>query len=137
MITNARNSAEEQLRTSQELSLLRHSLADELAELSNEFVSVSSDDNDQPTLLEDVETLHRSLKELESVKSYVQVIQHGLKLSESAVSQAKSIASVSTSCDRVPRPSKVCRKGDKCLFTCRKRQWSKEATRHSIPREGL
>ncbi len=80
MITNARNSAEEQLRTSQELSLLRHSLADELAELSNEFVSVSSDDNDQPTLLEDVETLHRSLKELESVKSYVQVIQHGLKL---------------------------------------------------------
>lgn len=33
-----------------------------------------------PTLLEDVETLHRSLKELESVKGYIQVIEHALKL---------------------------------------------------------
>jgi hypothetical protein len=33
-----------------------------------------------PTLLEDIETLHRNLKELESVKGYVQVIEHALKL---------------------------------------------------------
>jgi hypothetical protein len=32
------------------------------------------------TLLEDIETLHRSLKELESLKSYVQVIKETLKL---------------------------------------------------------
>lgn len=80
LITDTRNSAEEQLTTSQDLSLLRHSLADELAELSNELISVLYDENREPTLLEDIETLHRSLKELESVKGYVLVIQHGLKL---------------------------------------------------------
>jgi hypothetical protein len=32
------------------------------------------------TLLEELETLQRSLKELQSVKGYVQVIQHALKL---------------------------------------------------------
>ncbi|KAJ3570874.1 hypothetical protein NP233_g4116 [Leucocoprinus birnbaumii] len=97
LISNTRSSAADQLTTSQELSLLRHSLADELAELSNELVSVLYDEGRQPTLLEDIETLHRSLKELESVKSYVQVVQYGLKLSESAVSQAKSATSVSVS----------------------------------------
>lgn len=80
LITDTRNSVEEHLTTSKELSLLRHSLADELSELSNELVSVLYDDNRKPTLLEDIETLHRSLKELESVKGYVQVIQHGLQL---------------------------------------------------------
>lgn len=39
-----------------------------------------SDSDTGPTLLEDMETLHRSLKELESVKSYVQIIEHVLKL---------------------------------------------------------
>ena len=34
----------------------------------------------QPTLLEDLETLQRNLKELESVKSYVQVIHRALYL---------------------------------------------------------
>jgi len=34
----------------------------------------------QPTLLEDLETLQRNLKELESVKSYVQVIHRALSL---------------------------------------------------------
>ncbi|KXN81133.1 RAD50-interacting protein 1 [Leucoagaricus sp. SymC.cos] len=97
LITDTRNSAEEQLTTSKELSLQRHSLADELSELTNELVSVLYDENKQPTLLEDIETLHRDLKELESVKGYVQVIQYGLKLSESAVAQAKSANIVSVS----------------------------------------
>ncbi|KAF5356120.1 hypothetical protein D9756_004054 [Leucocoprinus leucothites] len=97
LITDTRHSVEAQLETSQELSLLRHSLSDELTELASELVSVLHDGNRQHTLLEDVETLHRSLKELESVRDYVQVIQHGLKLSESAVSQVKSTAAVSTS----------------------------------------
>jgi hypothetical protein len=32
------------------------------------------------TLLEDIETLHRDLKELQSVKAYVQVVEYALKL---------------------------------------------------------
>lgn len=80
LITNTRASAKEQLETSKELSLLRHSLADELSELSSELISVLYDENRRPTLLEDIEVLHRNLKELESVKGYVQVIQHGLQL---------------------------------------------------------
>lgn len=80
LITHTRNSAEEQLTTSKELSLLRHSLADELSELSNELVSVLYDENRQPTILEDIEILHRDIKEFKSVKGYVQVIQHCLRL---------------------------------------------------------
>jgi hypothetical protein len=34
----------------------------------------------QATLLEDIESLHRNLKELESVKSYVRLIHHALAL---------------------------------------------------------
>lgn len=41
--------------------------------------SMSAPDG-QPTLLEEVESMHRSLKELESVKGYIQVVQHALKL---------------------------------------------------------
>ncbi len=48
--------------------LERHSLADELASLSQDLVSSLSDVNRPPTLLEDIETLHRNLKELKSVK---------------------------------------------------------------------
>jgi len=55
-------------------------LADELSYLSQELVSSMSDSERRPTLLEDIETLHRSLKELQSVKAYVQVISHALAL---------------------------------------------------------
>lgn len=79
-ISNTRVSTEGHLATSKELSLRRHSLADELSELSSELVSVLHDGDSKPTLLEDIETLHRSLKELESIKQYVQIIQHGLQL---------------------------------------------------------
>ena len=34
----------------------------------------------RPTLLEDIETLHRDLTGLENVKGYVQIIEHALKL---------------------------------------------------------
>jgi hypothetical protein len=80
LILNARTTAKEKISTSTELSLLRHSLADELSELSDELVSVRHDGDRNPTLLEDIETLHRNLKELESVKGYIQVIHHGLQL---------------------------------------------------------
>ncbi len=80
VIARTREKATEHLHTAQELSLLRHSLADELSFLSGELVSSLSGPEEGPTLLEDLEALHRSLKELESVKGYVQVIEHALKL---------------------------------------------------------
>ena len=48
--------------------------------LSDELVSSLGEPDSKPTLLEDLEALHRSLKELESVKGYVQVVEHALKL---------------------------------------------------------
>jgi hypothetical protein len=80
LLVNTQASAEMYYHTAQELSLLRHSLADELSDLSNELVSAMSDGERKSTLLEDIETLHRNLKELQSVKGYVQIIEHGLKL---------------------------------------------------------
>lgn len=78
LMLQTRNSIREQLYTAQELSLLRHSLTDELAFLSQQLVSSFSGPEGQPTLLEDIETLHRNLKELNSVKGYIQVIEHAL-----------------------------------------------------------
>lgn len=80
LITNTRSAAQEHLHTAQELSLLRHSLADELSFLSQELVSSLSGPEGEPTLLEDIETLHRNLKELESVKAYIQVVEHVLRI---------------------------------------------------------
>ncbi|KAH9891013.1 RINT-1 family protein [Cubamyces lactineus] len=96
-IEATRAKAAEHLHTAQELSLLRHSLADELSFLSDELVSSLGEPDSKPTLLEDLEALHRSLKELESVKGYVQVVEHALKLSEKAVEQVRSSSTVSVS----------------------------------------
>jgi hypothetical protein len=68
------------LKTAQTLSLLRHSLADKLSDLSQELLVLEYNEDREPMLLEDLETLHRNLRELQSVKEYVQVIQHALKL---------------------------------------------------------
>jgi hypothetical protein len=70
----------EHLETAQNLSLLRHSLADKLTDLSQEVLPLDYSEDREPILLEDLETLHRNLKELQSVKEYVQAIQHVLKL---------------------------------------------------------
>ncbi|KDQ54870.1 hypothetical protein JAAARDRAFT_160141 [Jaapia argillacea MUCL 33604] len=91
-LTSATRSAlENHLHTAQELSLLRHSLADELAFLSDELVSTLGDAHGErgATLLEELEGMHRSLKELESVKGYVQVVQRALQLSESSINQLR------------------------------------------------
>ena len=80
LIEQTRVSAQERLNTAQELSLIRHSLNDELSELSRELLSFNREQGAAPSLLEDLETLHRNLKELESVKDYVQVIRHVLEL---------------------------------------------------------
>jgi hypothetical protein len=39
-----------------------------------------SDERGRPTLLEDIEVMHRGLKELQSVRDYVQVVSHALSL---------------------------------------------------------
>jgi hypothetical protein len=39
-----------------------------------------SDAGGRPTLLEEIETLHRSLRGLEGIRDYVRIIQHGLSL---------------------------------------------------------
>ena len=70
----------EHLKTAQNLSLLRHSLADKLSDLSQELLALDYNEDREPMLLEDLETLHRNLKELQSVKEYVQAIHHALKL---------------------------------------------------------
>ncbi|KZT74918.1 hypothetical protein DAEQUDRAFT_659434 [Daedalea quercina L-15889] len=99
LITESRSRAQEYLHTAQELSLLRHSLSDELAHLAGQLESSVGDPERRPTLLEDIESLHRSLKELESVKGYIQVIEHVLQLSERAVRQVDSAITLSSISD--------------------------------------
>ncbi|KAF7306558.1 hypothetical protein MIND_00447100 [Mycena indigotica] len=96
LLSQTREAALTHSNTAQDLSLQRHSLADELSYLSDKLTSAYSEENEGPTLLEDIETLHRNLKELESVKGYVQVIHHALKLSESACQQVRDISATDT-----------------------------------------
>ncbi|KAL0950725.1 hypothetical protein HGRIS_007501 [Hohenbuehelia grisea] len=70
---------------------MRHSLVDELSYLTQELTSSLSDEGRKPTLLEDIETLHRNLKELQSLKSYVQVVEHSLRLNEAALQQIRDL----------------------------------------------
>lgn len=74
------------LHSAQELSLLGHSLADELSSLSGQLVTDISQPNGSTTLLEDLEAMHRNLREQESFKAYVQVIHRALQLRCAAVS---------------------------------------------------
>ena len=83
LLAQIRSDAQEHLTAAQELALMRHSLADELASLSEVLVSTANagiDGDMGPTLLEEIETLHRNLKELQCVKSYVEVIHRALAL---------------------------------------------------------
>jgi hypothetical protein len=86
----------------------------------------------QPTLLEELETLQRNLKELESVKSYVQVIHRALYLryglldgsslpeltpfgySEAAIRQAQNFSSHSSVSDYGLLQTFVSQLVDKC-----------------------
>ncbi|KAJ6604224.1 TIP-1 family-domain-containing protein [Mycena vulgaris] len=90
LVSQTREAAQAHTRTAQTLSLQRHSLSDELSYLFHQLTSAMSDGDSESTLLEDIETLHRNLKELQSVKGYVQVIEHALKRSEAACEQIRS-----------------------------------------------
>ncbi|EPS99064.1 hypothetical protein FOMPIDRAFT_1125069 [Fomitopsis schrenkii] len=95
-LVESRTRAEEYVHTAQELSLLRHSLSDELSHLASQLESSVGGTERKPTLLEDIESLHRSLKELESVKGYVQVIERALQASERAASQVDTAITLSS-----------------------------------------
>ncbi|KAI0786115.1 RINT-1 family protein [Abortiporus biennis] len=100
LIQNTRQAASQHLHTAQELSLLRHSISDELDDLSHQLLSSFRESDQQPTLLEDIESLHRSLKDLQHIKGYLQLIQHSLKLSQEAT---KAINDGSSALDAVPK----------------------------------
>jgi hypothetical protein len=79
-LTQSRQAVQENFEIAQDLSLLRHSLNDELSDLTNELVTMNYQEDRKPSLLEDLESLHRNLTELTSIKQYVQVIQRALQL---------------------------------------------------------
>ncbi|KAF8167795.1 TIP-1 family-domain-containing protein [Crassisporium funariophilum] len=79
-VRDTRVTVEQSLERAQGLSLLRHSLTDELSDITRELLSLDYNEDRESTLLEDLETLHRNLKELQSVKDYVQVTERALKL---------------------------------------------------------
>lgn len=80
LIDDTRVAAERLLDNARELALQRHTLADELSLLSRALISDSSEEDSQTRLLDDLETMHRNLKELESVKDYVLVLEKALAL---------------------------------------------------------
>ncbi|CAA7259953.1 unnamed protein product [Cyclocybe aegerita] len=96
VLDQTRHAVRNHLDEAQQLSLLRHSLNDQLSDLTKELVSLEYNDDREPLLLEDLETLHRNLKELVSVREYVQVVEHTLKLSEDAVDSIRKSTILST-----------------------------------------
>ncbi|KAJ4476586.1 TIP-1 family-domain-containing protein [Lentinula aciculospora] len=99
-MAKAKTSAHSHVETAQNLSLLRHSLTDELVDLTDGLLSPLSSEPGSSTLLEDIETLHRNLDDLQGVKGYARVIEHALELSESSFQQIESMpasASITTS----------------------------------------
>ncbi|KAJ1310280.1 hypothetical protein OPQ81_007020 [Rhizoctonia solani] len=71
------------LDSAQELSLKRHLIADDISALRDELVPTGP--KAEATLLSELEELQKRLSELEGAKSYLQVLERGLKLSEKAV----------------------------------------------------
>ncbi|KAJ3908186.1 TIP-1 family-domain-containing protein [Lentinula edodes] len=101
LIVKAKSSAHSYVEIAQNLSLLRHSLSDELVDLTDGLSSSMSSEPGSSTLLEDIETLHRNLDDLQGVKGYAQVIQRALELSESSIQQIRALslsAPITTSC---------------------------------------
>ena len=80
LVNQTRTAAQTHLTTAKELSLIRHTLNDELTDLTQGSRPLEYREDREPVLLEDLETLHRDLNELQSVKQYVQVIEYALKL---------------------------------------------------------
>ncbi|THU91630.1 RINT-1 family protein [Dendrothele bispora CBS 962.96] len=96
LIKESKGSAQSHFETAQELSLQRHLLADELEELYQKLLPSFDDEQVSSSLLKDIEILHRNLTELEDIKGYVQIIEHGLQLSDVATQEIRSLPPSST-----------------------------------------
>lgn len=71
------------LATAKEIALARYALTDDITALQGELVSVASNDSlgtNTKTLLEDVESLHEKLEQLEQARVYVRIVEHGVQL---------------------------------------------------------
>lgn len=68
------------ISSAKDASLSRHVLTDDLVSLSSQLVSSQEYGVGQATLLEDLEDMHRKLKELQNVQHYVRVIDQALRL---------------------------------------------------------
>ncbi|CAE7218412.1 unnamed protein product [Rhizoctonia solani] len=75
----------------QELSLRRHLIADDILALRDELAPAEQRGT---TLLSELEELQKRLRDLEGAKSYVQVLERGLELSEKAVQAIRQPATV-------------------------------------------
>lgn len=152
-VAATRASAQTHLKAAQELSQSRHILSDELSELGNNLVSVLSDEGGQPTLLEDLETFHRNLKELQSVKTYVQVVEHALNLRYDfpltrrwyvpnfTLSQREGDPRHSIRCSHNARvsstvrcPLALCKQGSRDCVVSRRWEWAADITSRLVPR---
>lgn len=78
LLESTRRGAQSKLSEAKELALERHLLQDELANLARDLQE--GEDGAGKTLYQDLDTFHRNLKELESVKAYVGLIRHALVL---------------------------------------------------------
>ncbi|KDQ20405.1 hypothetical protein BOTBODRAFT_183196 [Botryobasidium botryosum FD-172 SS1] len=94
-IQDALASSRDMLHTAQELSLIRHGIADEQTALAEELVPDATSDKGKgkQTLLQDLEELHERLGELERARTYVRAVERCLVLSESAVQEIRSLGS--------------------------------------------
>lgn len=77
-ISTALSKATTSLKSAKELSLTRHSLADQLASLTEELVPTGK--GKQRTLLEELEDLHTKLSGLKDARTYVAVLEKALGL---------------------------------------------------------
>ena len=68
------------IASAKDAALSRHILSDDLVSLSSELVSSQEHGLGRATLLEDLEDMHRKLKELQNVQQYVRVIDQALRL---------------------------------------------------------
>ncbi|KAG9103847.1 hypothetical protein FRC06_007525 [Ceratobasidium sp. 370] len=84
------------LETAQEASLKRHILADEISALQEELAP-DGESRGKPSLLYELEQLHKRIAELEGAKVYMRVLERGLQLSEKAIQAVLQPSTISFS----------------------------------------
>ncbi|KAG8748050.1 hypothetical protein FRC10_009802 [Ceratobasidium sp. 414] len=96
LVADAIRQTQQFLETAQEASLKRHTLADEISALQEELAP-DGESRGRPSLLYELEQLHKRIAELEGAKVYIQVLERGLQLSEKATQAVRQPATISFS----------------------------------------